>query len=302
MAFVDLHLHTTFSDGIVVPSELVKIAAENGTGVMSVTDHDNCSAFKTAEEEGKKFGVRVIVGAELSTTFHGKAIHLVALGFDPANQAIIHFLEKNLLARKNFVLSKIEAINQNCIKDGVEPIDIGGFVKYCGEFFGYGKAADYLVEKGLAADGDSARQLLALAKAVNSYGPPEEAIAAVHTAGGIAVLAHPFAPKISLKQISSDISDWKKYVAEMVLLGLDGIECRQSGHQKKDEILAFEIATDNRLLVSSGTDWHGPLEKLDVESFLSYIPNYAGKPGDLKVSTKEVAPLMERLGVVVDKK
>jgi 3',5'-nucleoside bisphosphate phosphatase len=295
---VDLHMHTTFSDGTWNPSDVVKVAAEHGAGIIAITDHDNIAAYGEAKAAADKFGVTLLRGAELSTTFHGKAIHIVALGFDPENATLLGLFRKTGEARKTVLTYKLAKLNEMNKEAGEKIMDLEDYVKYCGDFFGKSKTLKYMVANGVADDEEEANGLLHGIKGMEEVFPSsEEAIAAARAAGAVTVLAHPLAPKISLKNVSESPDEQKRLVDELVSFGLEGIESSQSSHSSADAKFALEIAEEKRLLVSGGTDWHGPLKEQNEKVMLSYIPYYSEFPGALKISPGSVAPLLERLGL-----
>ena len=288
MPFADLHMHSTYSDGIVSPSKLVKLAAEKGVGVLALTDHDNIDGLNEAFAAAKETGVRIIPAVEVSTTWYGKPIHLTVYGFKLDDRAFLDFLKQQCRKRKNFFAKKIEIIAPGLVDE---------FVLEKRSFFGNGIAGSFLVSKGIFSDLETARRALESAKVESVFAAPEEAIEAAHRAGAVACLAHPFAPKISLKKIDATAVGQEKLVAELVAQKLDGIECYQAGHSAEDANFALSIAADQGLMVSGGSDWHGPLSLLGEENMRAYIPYYCDYPGALKTPASALAPLLERLGV-----
>lgn len=291
MAFVDLHLHTTFSDGIVTPAELVKIAAAHGIGTLAVTDHDNIGGLDEAFTAAKEAGIKIISGVEISTNWYGKMVHFTVLGFDRQDKAFISFLDRQIAKRKEYFVNKV---------DTVAPGLTDEFLAENNTFFNTVKTKEFLVKKGIFPDLEAAGQALRAVVAKDAFVSPEEMIEAAHRAGALAILAHPFAPKISLKNIDPAPERLKKLVAELVAQKMDGIECYQASHSEDDTKFALEIAGENGLLVSGGCDWHGPIEAFQAD-MLSYIPYYSPFPGGLKTPAAAVAPLLERLGVSVDR-
>jgi len=291
MAYADLHLHTIFSDGIVTPTEQINLAKENGVGVIAITDHDNTMGLEEAFAAAQKSGMKIIVGTEISTTWYKNSIHLTAYGFDQKNKDLVTFLEKNCQTRKNVFLNKVEAIAPRLVDE---------FIIYCGSFFNRQKAVEFLVKNNIASDSETALTALRSVKYEEDFPVPEAAIEAVHRAGGTVVLAHPLAPRISLKLIDATPRGQRKLVRELVAQKLDGIECYQASHAPEDMAYALELASEMNLLVSAGSDWHGPLSILG-DGVKRSIPFYVDNPGALKTPLQSVAPLLERLGIDVDK-
>jgi 3',5'-nucleoside bisphosphate phosphatase len=226
------------------------------------------------------------------TTWHRKPIHFTVYDFDWDNERFIDMLTKNGEIRKEVFVKKVEAI---------APDKVAEFIEYSGSFFNTNKTREFLLKTGRFADLGAVRQAMRAVATKEEFLSPKEAIEVAHQAGGVIVLAHPLAPMISLKQIEATAAGQRKLAKELAASGLDGIECYQAGHESEDVALALEIAKENNLLVSCGSDWHGPIKTLG-ESIRDYIPHYVEAPGDLKTPISSVAPLLERLGVVVDKK
>ncbi len=290
MNFVDLHLHTKHSDGILTPAEVVKTAAAHGVGVISITDHDNVRGLKEAAEAARAAAIKIIAGVEVSTTWHAKPIHFMVYGFKPDDKDFLDFLDRQGEKRRSYFADKVEAVAPGLAEE---------FLLENKTFTGNSITRDFLVRKGIFSDLETAGNALATVNVADRYVSPEEAIAAAKNAGAVICLAHPLAPKISLKRIDPAPAAQKKLVAELKGFGLDGVECYQSSHAKEDVDCALEIASDLRLLVSSGSDWHGPIEILG-EGMKAYIPFYAPFPGALQTPPAAVAGLLERLGMAVD--
>lgn len=291
MAYVDLHLHTIFSDGIVTPTEQINLAKKNGVGVIAITDHDNTMGLEEAFVAAQKSEMKIVVGTEISTTWYGNSIHLTAYGFDQKNTDLATFLEKNCQTRKNVFVNKVEALAPGLVDE---------FIIDSGYFFNRQKTIDFLVKKGIATNSETALAAIRSVKFEEDFSLPEAAIEAVHRAGGIIVLAHPLAPRISLKLIDATPHGQRKLVNELVAQKLDGIECYQASHAPEDAAYALELAKETGLMVSAGSDWHGPLSVLG-DGVKRSIPFYVDNPGALKTPLAAVAPLLERLGINVDK-
>lgn len=290
MGFVDLHLHTNHSDGIVTPEEVIKIAMSNGVTTVSVTDHDNIDGLNESFEAVKGTSVKIISGVEVSTNWYGKVIHILVYGFDIKDAAFTDFLDQQYRKRKSYFIKKIEVLAPGLVDE---------FLLENGSYFNMVKAREFLVKKGIFSDLKTAGDAMRAVAIKDGFVDPEEVIGAAHRAGALAVLAHPFAPKISLKKISLVPLEQKRLVAELVSQKVDGIECYQAGHSLEDTNFALEIAKEHGLLVSGGSDWHGPIETLG-EDMREYIPYYT-VPGGLQTPESAAAPLLARLGVVVGK-
>src|SRR5512133_3632025 len=204
MAYVDFHLHTTCSDGIVTPAELVQLAAANGVGVMAVTDHDNIDCLEEAAAAAEQHNLKIISGVEVSTKWHDRTIHILVYGFDRNHKAFVGLLKRAAEIRKNFFCGMIELVAPNLV---------GESVSGNGSFFGRSKTVDFMIEKGLFPDDRTAWETVKDLVNKQERIAPMEVFAVAHAAGAVAVLAHPFAPKISLKLIDPSPDVQKKLVA-----------------------------------------------------------------------------------------
>ena len=287
MGFVDLHLHTKCSDGILAPAEMIKTAASHGVDVVSITDHDNINGLKEAFDAARDAKIKIIAGTEVSTIWHGKPIHFTVYGFKPDDKVFRNFLNGQCEKRRKYYAEKVELVAPGLTEE---------FLLENKTFAGSVMTRNFLVKKGIFSDVETAGNALATVKVADGFASPAEAIAAAKSAGAVICLAHPFAPKISLKKIDPSPAVQKKLIAELKSAGLDGVECRQSGHSEEDAQYALEIANDLGLLVSAGTDWHGPIELLG-EGIRDFIPFYAPFPGALETPPAAVAAFLERLGV-----
>jgi hypothetical protein len=269
---------------------MIKFAADHGVGIVSITDHDNVKGLKEAADAARAADLKLIVGTEVSTTWHGKPIHFTVYGFKLDDRNFLDFLDRQCEKRRSYFADKVEAVAPGLAEE---------FLSENKAFAGNNITGNFLVRRGIFSDLETAGSALASVKVADRYVSPEEAIAAAKSAGAVICLAHPLAPKISLKRIDPSPEAQKKLVAELKGFGLDGVECYQSSHSKEDTDYALEIASDLRLLVSSGSDWHGPIEVLG-EGMKAYIPFYAPFPGALQTPPAAVAGLLERLGMAVD--
>ncbi len=299
--FVDLHVHTTNSDGCDEPVEVVKMAAEHGVAVMAVTDHDNLRGLGQAIDAGKILGVQVISGVELSTVFHGHTIHILGYGIPLGDAGFHSFLGELFAYRKAAVIKKMEMISEARKVEGKNSIDLVDFIQKQGTFFNREKAAEYLVQNGFMDEREKAFQALACMKTgIESPVTAERAIEAVHRAGGVAISAHPFAHGTSLRKLDPTAEGQEKLLHELVAAGLDGLECYQSEYGPEETSLALSLAQKYGLLISAGSDWHGPASKIswNIKELKTHYPEHVG---GLEVTVGEVAPLLQRLGISIDK-
>ena len=305
MALVDLHSHTTFSDGHDAPSALVKMAAENKVAVLGITDHDNLDGLTEALAAGEKHGVKIVCGVEITTGFHGHTIHMLGYGVPLDNAEFNDFLGKLYRYRKTIMTAVIEKLNVDFKAAGRKTVDFDDFIRSQGRYFNNEKTAQYLVANGFLPEFEPAIQMLFLLSRGGASGifkhpvSSAEAVAAIHKAGGIAILAHPFARGTSLRNIDPTPERQEGLLQEMIAAGIDGMECHQSEHGPEETSFALSLAKKYGLLVSAGSDWHGAVCNVpgDITDRKSFYPE---RVGGLGTTVEMIAPLLKRLGISVD--
>jgi hypothetical protein len=302
MALVDLHSHTTFSDGHDTPSALVKMAAENNVAVLGVADHDNLDGLPEAIAAGKAHGVKIVRGVEITTGFHARTIHMLGYGVPLDNVEFNDFLGKVYRHRKTVMTEVVEKMNAEFKAAGRETVDINDFVRSQGRYFNNEKTAQYLVVNGFLPEFEPAVQMMFSLSRGGASGvakhmaSSEIAIAAIHKAGGLAILSHPFASGTSLRKIDPTPEGQEKLLKEMIESGIDGMECYQSEYGPEETSFALSLAKKYGLLASSGSDWHGAICDVpgDIKNRKSFYPEHIGGLG---TTTEMIAPLLDRLGL-----
>ena len=241
---VDLHMHSTASDGALAPSVVVEAAAGAGLAVIALTDHDTLAGVAEAQSAGERLGVRVIAGVELSAAEGANETHLLGLHLSQVDE-----LERHLVRFRDGRRTRAEQIVERLNSLGI-PITMASVVTHAaGGAIGRPHVARALVSGGWVADHRDAfdRYLGAGRPAYVSKLRLEiaDAIRLVHDAGGIAVLAHPGADAV------------RPRLDRLIAVGLDGIEVRHPSHSP-DEIARLLLLTEQLGLVpSGGSDWHG---------------------------------------------
>ena len=244
--FVDLHMHSTASDGSLPAAEVVVAASRARLDAIALTDHDTLDGVPEAAEAGGRLGVRVVPGVELSAHDRGE-VHLLGLHISR-----VEALEARLAgfreARRVRAVRIVERLNQLGV-----PVTMNDVMEHAGTgAVGRPHVARALVSLGRARDQREAfdRWLGAGKPAYveKQYLGMREAITLVHEAGGIAVLAHP-GPAATRARLE-----------ELRALGLDGVEVRHPGHSAEDIARIGALANHLGLLPSGGSDWHGASE------------------------------------------
>jgi predicted metal-dependent phosphoesterase TrpH len=261
MKTIDLHIHTTYSDGSFTPTEIVQHAQKKGLSAIAITDHDSISGVEEAIIAGNQLNIKVISGIEISTEFdifNGNKppidVHLLGLFVDFRNSNLVRIFAM----RRN-----AQIITQERIK---RLIDLGFDVSY-EELLSYTKMqaprksfiSKYLVSKGISIDeADALLRDGGAAYIESTFKQPfAESISLIHQAGGLAVLAHPIVYGVKFMDIENMIISMKN-------LGLDGIETYHSDNTPYTSRCMVDLANTYHLCTSGGSDFHGT-NKPDVD-------------------------------------
>jgi 3',5'-nucleoside bisphosphate phosphatase len=246
---IDLHLHTTASDGRCTPHELVDRAKRAGVTVMAVTDHDTVAAVPDVQSAAKARGIEAIAGIEITAIERdGRDIHMLGYFIDPGNSGLTAFLAKQRTQR----IARVEALGLRLAQLGM-PIEIGPVLLQAreqgGRSVGRPQIARAMIAAGYVADTREAfdRWLTTGRPAFvpRSGAPPGEVIDIVHVAGGLASLAHP------------GQTDVDSRIAAYVEAGLDAIELYHPDHDAEAVERYRNIASRLKLLATGGSDFHG---------------------------------------------
>lgn len=249
---IDLHLHSTCSDGVRPPAEVVQLAARAGLAAIALCDHDNIDGIEEAIVVGREAGVEVISGVELSAIWGElEDIHLLGYGFDHHDamlrQTLLQFREFRT-GRNERILAKV---NEKLVRERREPIDFAEVLTKAAGTLGRPHIAMALMHRQYAANTEEAFQkYLVPCNVPKRFFPIDEAITLIHRAGGITALAHP-------PFITRDRRLFQRLLADLVPLGLDGIEAYNSGATNDDIDWYITQARRNGLIVTGGSDFHG---------------------------------------------
>ena len=249
---VDLHLHSTYSDGILAPTEVVRLAAEAGLAAVSLADHDNIEGTDEALAAGREFGVEVLSAVELSVVAGSFSdVHLLGYGFDHHHPELLASLHEFRAFREGRNERIVARVNDRLAAEGREPIDFAAVRALAGGTVGRPHIAMALMEKGYACDRDEAfKRYLVPCNVPKRYFPVAEAIDLVHRAGGVTVLAHP-------PYITPSRTAFRELLAELIALGLEGIEVYNTGASRDDLDWYLTEARRHHLIVTGGSDFHG---------------------------------------------
>ena len=248
MTRIDLHVHTTASDSTASPAEAVRLAKEAGLSAIAITDHDTVSGYAEAAEAGKKYGVEVVPGIEISTKY-GRAVHILGYYIDPDSDKLAPVLEWVVHDRdeRNRKMAELMAA------DGL-PVSYEEMHRRFGTVIGRPHFAEVLVELGLAKDIRDAFDRY-VEKGQKYYLPRnflsiERSIEIIREAGGVPVLAHPFQYKL-------DDAGLRELIEHCMESGLQGMECRYSGYSVEQSKYLGCLAEKYGLIKTGGSDFHG---------------------------------------------
>ncbi len=260
---IDLHVHSTASDGTLTPAEILKHAKALNLGAVAITDHDTIDGVKDVLENGQPEGVRFLTGVEMSTKapaiypFPG-SLHILGYKIDINDTELNAALDDLKAARQNRNPKILE-----CLSDIGFHLTLGDVEKEVGDGqIGRPHIARAMVSKGMVKDINEAFDLY-LGKNKPCYVDKyrvaaETAVRLIRNAGGIPVLAHPGILK------SDDPQSIENLVSALVNAGLMGIEAFYPAHQPDETAYFIMLAKQYDLLVTGGTDFHGALYP-DVE-------------------------------------
>jgi 3',5'-nucleoside bisphosphate phosphatase len=251
---IDLHAHSTRSDGLLSPTELIERAAACGVKVFALTDHDETDGLAEARACAESAGLAFINGVEISVTWTGQTLHVVGLCIDPVDAALAAGLDRQRAGRAQ----RAEAIAAELARSGVEDT-LAGARRYVTnpELVGRAHFARYLVERGYARDVSAVfRRFLAVDKpgyVPYRWASLKEALGWIKGSGGFAVLAHPGRYKLSDLQRNVMFDEFKQ-------AGGVAIEVVSGSHTPAQFVLYARYAQRFGLLASVGSDFHGPGE------------------------------------------
>lgn len=242
---IDLHTHSTASDGSEAPEAVVALAERNAVRVLALTDHDSLDGIPAAAERAREAGIRLLTGVELSVQEEGSDVHLLAYGFDPEEPALRQAIARYRDSRRDRarkILSRLKGLGIRISLDDVEAIAHGGAI-------GRPHVAEALLRDGHVDSFNEAFQRF-LGHHAPAYVPKtavslEEATGFVREAGGVTVLAHP-----GTLNRDHHIPTWARR-------GLDGIEVWHSKHDAAAVARYQGYAQLHGLLMTGGSDYHG---------------------------------------------
>lgn len=253
MGSIDLHTHSTVSDGTYTPADLARLARTRGLRTFSLTDHDNVSGLNEAEAAAKAAGVELIPGMELTVDFAGHKLHVVALGFErtlPVFQEFYRAVRESKEAGMAELIAGIREKGVDITAEKVQAMTTGKLDRYA--------VMRYLVSLRISEwvqplwDEYLDPVLVKIGGCENV--PAAEAFAAIHAAGGVTSLAH-FHKKIGLLGMRRE--QQAEVIAALHQAGLDGMEGWYPSYTAEDSAFVEAMTTRLGLIRTGGTDFHG---------------------------------------------
>ncbi|MGP1390917.1 PHP domain-containing protein [Vibrio diabolicus] len=250
---IDLHSHTTASDGRLEPKDLVERALSFDIEVLAITDHDTVDGLALAKQhvQDNNLPIKIINGIEISTVWQNKDIHIVGLNIDPENEqlsALIEQQKQHRITRSELIAERLQKVTREGVLEEVRqiagdaPVTRAHFAKWLVDN-GYAKTMQMVFKKYLTRNNPG-------------YVPPnwcsmKDAVDAIHAAGGLAVLAHPGRYKLTAKWI-------KRLLAAFVEANGDAMEVAQPQQAQQERRNLADYAIQYKLLASQGSDFHYP--------------------------------------------
>lgn len=250
MKRIDLHTHSSISDGTFTPSELIKYAKEKELTAIALTDHDTIDGISEAQEWGIKLGIEVIPGVEMTSRYHGKKVHILGYFIDTSDSKFLEKLKhlRSARSRRNEkmiqklekigIFVSLEELNLFSKGDVIKPVHFASVLKEKGYVRTMDEAFEKYISKGRA--GYVERELYTSSQCVN----------AIKENGGLAVLAHPTLYKMTKLEVED-------LIKELTIDGLHGIEAVYPLYSNEEEQWLQRIAYELKLSIAGGSDFHG---------------------------------------------
>ena len=248
---IDLHMHSSCSDGTLTPEELAAAALDLGLEAAALTDHDTVSGVQRFLSAAAGTPLHAVPGVELASMLFNKDIHIVGLFIDPGNPALLSALEQMRLWREERNAEMVEKIRSKGYEITLDEV----LSEANGESVGRPHMASVLLKKGYFENMQGVFNRLlgrnGSCYVLRKYYPVDACIRLIHEAGGLAIWAHPLhaahGARAALRKIGSRLANY----------GLDGLECYYSMFAEQQQADALDFARTRSLLVSGGSDYHG---------------------------------------------
>ena len=250
----DLHCHSTLSDGTLTPEALAERAKTNGVALWALTDHDEIGGQQRAAAAAAALGLPYLTGVEISVTFIHQTVHIVGLGFDPTNEALLQGLAQTRGGRGQRAMEMSDSLAKVGIQGAYE-----GALKYAGNHALISRThfARFMVETGVCRETNEVfRKYLTEGKpgyVEHRWASLKNAVGWITGAQGVAVIAHPARYKFSANEEYALFSEFKAH-------GGQGVEVVTGSHTPAEYLSYADTAREFDLAASRGSDFHSPLE------------------------------------------
>lgn len=257
--YVDLHTHSTASDGTLTPTQLVNSAHAAGLAGLALTDHDSGNGLLEAQEQARRIGLRFVPGIEISAEYpHPGTMHILGYYIDPLSSGLKRMSEILLEGRNNRnprIIARLNELGCRITLQQVRDIARRGATDGRAVVLGRPHIAQAMVESGCVSSVKQAFDVYLGTTGAAYFDKerltPRQALECIHAAGGLAVLAHP----VQLR--TNHPAELQRVIANLVDAGLDGIEVWHSDHRPEDSQLFLEFARRYNLVTTGGSDFHG---------------------------------------------
>jgi len=249
--YIDLHIHSTHSDGSMTPGAIVEAAAEVGVGVLAIADHGVIGGYLDAREACERRCIRLIPAVEIEALDGRRSFHILAYGFDPDNQPFLDFL-----SHMRFLLDEMSVKLIEAMQGDYPALSFADYMGYTHDAsLGGWKALSYLLTKGVTnslKEGIRFYPEYGITYDKAGFSSIEHIAWYIHRAGGYAVLAHP-----GDHGLNEEPAAFEAEMHRLIGCGLDGIECYYPRHSEAVMQVCLKVCRDLDLLITAGSDCHG---------------------------------------------
>ncbi|NYT52840.1 MAG: PHP domain-containing protein [Candidatus Vesicomyosocius endoextente] len=264
---IDLHNHSYYSDGVLSPTEVVRLANKQNCDMVALTDHDTIDGLAEASFEANKLNLRFVFGTEISAIWNNMTIHILGLKINPNNKILQTGLKKHQQLREvrgEKIALSLEGIGIIGAMEKTKALTKTGIITRT-------HFAQMLIQEGICKNIKSVFKNFLTGNNPGSvnvqWAQFDEVIGWIRSAGGMAVLAHPFCYRITHTQI-------KDMMCDLAINGCTGIEVVTAMSSLDEIILVSQWSSELGLLESSGSDYHGWLNQRVQMGCLQDLPNY----------------------------
>ena len=258
MQYADMHIHSIYSDGTLTPAEIVRIAKNNGVGLISVCDHNAVQGTIEAEVLAKEAGIAYIRGAEIDAIFENLDVHILCYGADFENPML-----ESCIRRTRALLDEMSAELLRRMQADYPQLDMAEYegMQHDTSRGGW-KMLQYLKKKGITPNlkaGFAFYERYGVGYDTAGFDSIADVVQAIHAAGGKAVLAHP-----GVSFSTESLNAFEAQVERAMQAGLDGIECHYVRHSAGVTRRLIEICERHGAMITAGSDCHGAFSHNEI--------------------------------------